>query len=403
MSEFNIKLDDPKHCESLQKNPFRKLDSFSFSKDTNVRYAESSKGHSNKGNYDTHSYKLKGQSPSTNKQERLEKRFPADHKKFIQQKLARASQQQRKNASKTQPTSQDKATPKSQDFLCGGSGHNTSVLMEIPSDPRLEKVFSSDESYTETEGFQELAGIDTGNLANFDFFSLPNPKEPLYYENINLPSAKTGLESLNQKNKSVLKELRRNVFIYHAETNHISQNKNYINGVVCDDRDYIENYCESMVTFMQDQKSAYLAEMNQIQSGVMSEMSKLEDSMHLGVKKCVNLCEKMRELCRRVDRLIKNKQDFSPQEFNRKVVKYNQASLKLQSQKVKNENFLTAAKVWPKKFGGYIDTINQKKILFMNNMEQKLTAKAHREDFFVRKTPTSQSVTNSEYLFKKSY
>jgi hypothetical protein len=59
--------------------------------------------------------------------------------------------------------------------------------------------------------------------------------------------------------------------------------------------------------------------------------------------------------------------------------------------------------VWPKKFGGYIDTINQKKILFMNNMEKKLTAKAHREDFFVRKTPTSQSVPNSEYLFKKSY
>jgi hypothetical protein len=94
--------------------------------------------------------------------------------------------------------------------------------MEIPSDPRLEKVFSSDESYTETEGFQGLAGIDTTNLANFDFFSLPNPEEPLYIENINLPSTKSELESLNSKNKSVLKELRRNVFIYQAETNHIS-------------------------------------------------------------------------------------------------------------------------------------------------------------------------------------
>jgi hypothetical protein len=58
---------------------------------------------------------------------------------------------------------------------------------------------------------------------------------------------------------------------------------------------------------MQDQKTAYLAEMNQIQAGVISELSKLEDSMHLGVKKCVNLCEKMRELCKRVDCLIKNK------------------------------------------------------------------------------------------------
>jgi hypothetical protein len=81
VTEFNIKLDESRQCESLQKNPSRKLDSFSFSKDTNVRYAESSKGHSSKGNYETHSYKLKGQSPIINKPENPEKGFQADHKR----------------------------------------------------------------------------------------------------------------------------------------------------------------------------------------------------------------------------------------------------------------------------------------------------------------------------------